>query len=173
MTVRIRAVILGPSSSGRGPANASPDQIIGELIIDGMVRRLRSSDACSGRSAAAQAPTPAASFYRLRSSSRRHCTRAISSTANACRTSQTGSSRADSGQGSRPRASLGLALARERQDDVAAALARPAQEAQRRSEPDSEQIDYLWRSASHWPQHRSVHEPQRHPQSLRHGAKPL
>jgi hypothetical protein len=83
VTVRIRAVILGPSSSGRGPANASPDQIIGELIIDGMVRRLRSSDACSGRSAAAQAPTPAASFYRLRSSPRRHCTRAISSTANA------------------------------------------------------------------------------------------
>src|ERR1700722_11212630 len=44
---------------------------------------LRSSDACSGRSAAAQAPTPAASFYRLRSSPRRHCARAINSTANA------------------------------------------------------------------------------------------
>jgi hypothetical protein len=62
---------------------------------------------------------------------------------------------------SRPRASLGLALARERQDDVAAALARPAQEAQRRSEPDSEQIDDLWRSALHWPQ--SAHERQRAP----------
>jgi hypothetical protein len=43
VTVRIRAVILGPSSSGRGPANGSPDQIIGELITDGMVRRLRAS----------------------------------------------------------------------------------------------------------------------------------
>jgi hypothetical protein len=43
VTVRIRAVILGPSSSGRGPANASPDQIIGEVIIDGVVRRLRAS----------------------------------------------------------------------------------------------------------------------------------
>ena len=43
MTLRIRAVIRGPSSSGRGPANAAPDQIIGEVIIDGMVRRLRAS----------------------------------------------------------------------------------------------------------------------------------
>jgi hypothetical protein len=43
VTVRIRVVILGPSSSGRGPANAPPDQIIWEVIIDGMVRRLRAS----------------------------------------------------------------------------------------------------------------------------------
>ena len=43
MTVRIRAVILGPSSSGLGPANASRDQIIGEVIIDGMARPLRAS----------------------------------------------------------------------------------------------------------------------------------
>ena len=43
MTVRIRAVILGPSSSGRGPANASPDQIIGEVIIDGGARPLRAT----------------------------------------------------------------------------------------------------------------------------------
>ena len=43
MTVRIRVVILGPSSSGRGPANAPPDQIIWEVIIDGMVRRLCAS----------------------------------------------------------------------------------------------------------------------------------
>ena len=43
MTVRIRAVILRPTSSGRGPANASPDQIIGEVIIDDMVRPLGAS----------------------------------------------------------------------------------------------------------------------------------
>ena len=43
MTVWIRAMIRGPSSGGLGPANASPDQIIGEVIIDGMVRRLRAS----------------------------------------------------------------------------------------------------------------------------------
>ena len=43
MTVRLRAVILGPSSSGLGPANASRDQIIGEVIIDGMARPLRAS----------------------------------------------------------------------------------------------------------------------------------
>ena len=36
-------MILGPSSSGLGPANASRDQIIGEVIIDGMVRPLRAS----------------------------------------------------------------------------------------------------------------------------------
>jgi hypothetical protein len=36
-------VILEPSSSGRGSANASPDQIIGEVIIDSMVRPLRAS----------------------------------------------------------------------------------------------------------------------------------
>jgi hypothetical protein len=33
VTVRIRAVILGPSTGGRGPANASPRQIVGEVII--------------------------------------------------------------------------------------------------------------------------------------------
>ena len=43
MTVRIRAVIRGPSSGGRGPANASRDRIIGEVIIDGMVRPLGAS----------------------------------------------------------------------------------------------------------------------------------
>ena len=34
MTLRIRVVIRGPSSGGWGPANASRDQIIGEVIID-------------------------------------------------------------------------------------------------------------------------------------------
>ena len=43
MTVRIRAVIRGPSSGGRGPANASPSQIVGEVIIDDMVRPLGAS----------------------------------------------------------------------------------------------------------------------------------
>ena len=43
VTVRIHTVILGPSSGGQGPANASPDQIIGEVIIDGMVRPLRAT----------------------------------------------------------------------------------------------------------------------------------
>jgi hypothetical protein len=43
VTVRIRAVIRGPSSGGRGPANPSPGQIVGEVIIDGMVRRLGAS----------------------------------------------------------------------------------------------------------------------------------
>ena len=43
MTVRIRAVIRGPSSGGRGPANASPDQIFGEMIIDGVARPLGAS----------------------------------------------------------------------------------------------------------------------------------
>ena len=43
MTARIRTVICGPSSGGRGPANASPDQIVGEVIIDGMVRPLGAS----------------------------------------------------------------------------------------------------------------------------------
>ena len=43
MTARIHTVILGPSSGGQGPANASPDQIIGEVIIDGMVRPLGAS----------------------------------------------------------------------------------------------------------------------------------
>jgi hypothetical protein len=57
----------------------------------------------------------------------------------------------DSGQaGKPPTGFLGLALDREPQADVAAVLARPAQEAQlvedRRSELDSEQIDDLWRS---------------------------
>ena len=59
MTVRIRAVIRGPSSGGRGLANVPPNQIVGEVIIDDMVRPLgaRSSDVCDGGSAAAQAPT--------------------------------------------------------------------------------------------------------------------
>jgi hypothetical protein len=43
VTVRIHTVILGPSNGGQGPANASPDQIIGEVIIDGMVRPLRAT----------------------------------------------------------------------------------------------------------------------------------
>ena len=43
MTVRIRAVIRGPSSGGRGPANTSCDQIIAQVIIDGMVRPLGAS----------------------------------------------------------------------------------------------------------------------------------
>ena len=43
MTVRIRAVIRGPSSGGRGPGNASPSQIVGEVIIDDMVRPLGAS----------------------------------------------------------------------------------------------------------------------------------
>ena len=43
MTVRIRAVIRGPSSGGRGPANASRDRIIGEVIIDGRARPLRAT----------------------------------------------------------------------------------------------------------------------------------
>ena len=43
MTARIRAVIRGPSSGGRGPANASPSQIVGEVIIDDMVRPLGAS----------------------------------------------------------------------------------------------------------------------------------
>ena len=33
----------GPSSGGRGPANASPNQIVGEVIIDDMVRPLGAS----------------------------------------------------------------------------------------------------------------------------------
>ena len=43
MTVRIRAVIRGPSSGGRGPASASPNQIVGEVIIEDMVRPLGAS----------------------------------------------------------------------------------------------------------------------------------
>ena len=43
MTVRIRAVIRGPSSGGLGPANTSRDQIIAQVIIDGMVRPLGAS----------------------------------------------------------------------------------------------------------------------------------
>jgi hypothetical protein len=43
VTVRVHTVILGPSSGGQGAANASPDQIIGEVIIDGMVRPLRAT----------------------------------------------------------------------------------------------------------------------------------
>jgi hypothetical protein len=43
VTVRIHTVILGPSSGGQGPANASPDQIIGEVIIDGGARPLRAT----------------------------------------------------------------------------------------------------------------------------------
>jgi hypothetical protein len=43
VTVRIHTVILGPSSGGQGPANASPDQIIGEVIIDGVARPLRAT----------------------------------------------------------------------------------------------------------------------------------
>ena len=38
VTVRIHAVILGPSSGGQGPNKASPDQITGEVIIDGVAR---------------------------------------------------------------------------------------------------------------------------------------
>jgi hypothetical protein len=43
VTVRIRAMIRGPSSGGRGPANASRDQIIREVIVDSMVRPLGAS----------------------------------------------------------------------------------------------------------------------------------
>jgi hypothetical protein len=43
VTVRILALIRGPSSGGWGPANPSRDQIIGEVIIDGMVRPLGAS----------------------------------------------------------------------------------------------------------------------------------
>jgi hypothetical protein len=43
VTVRIRAVIGGPSSGGRGPASASPNQIVGEVIIEDMVRPLGAS----------------------------------------------------------------------------------------------------------------------------------
>jgi hypothetical protein len=43
VTVRIGAVICGPSSGGRGPANKSRDQIIAQVIIDGMVRPLGAS----------------------------------------------------------------------------------------------------------------------------------
>ena len=40
VTVRTHTVILGPSSGGQGPNNTSPDQIIGEVIIDGVARPL-------------------------------------------------------------------------------------------------------------------------------------
>ena len=43
VTVRIHAVILGPSSGGQGPNNTSLDQIIGEVIIDGVARPLRAT----------------------------------------------------------------------------------------------------------------------------------
>ena len=43
VTVRIHAVILGPSSGGQGPNNTSRDQIIGEVIIDGVARPLRAT----------------------------------------------------------------------------------------------------------------------------------
>ena len=43
MTVRIRTVIRGPSSGGRGRANAPPNQIVGEVIIDDMERPLGDS----------------------------------------------------------------------------------------------------------------------------------
>ena len=44
MTVRIRAVIRGPSSGGRGPASASPNQIVGEVIIEDMGAAARRFD---------------------------------------------------------------------------------------------------------------------------------
>ena len=43
MTVRIRAVILGPSSGGQGPLGSSPDQILGEVIVGGVARPLRAT----------------------------------------------------------------------------------------------------------------------------------
>jgi hypothetical protein len=43
VTVRIHTVILGPSSGGQGPNKASPDQITGEVIIDGVARPLRAT----------------------------------------------------------------------------------------------------------------------------------
>ena len=103
MTVRIRAVILGPSSGGRGPANASPDQIIGEVIIDDMVRPLGASIFRRVRRGQRRGAGthPAASFYRLRPSSRRHRTRAMSSTANAGVLLKQARRERDSGRGSR------------------------------------------------------------------------
>jgi hypothetical protein len=41
--VRIDTVILGPSSGGQGPHGASPDQILGEVIVGGVARPLRAS----------------------------------------------------------------------------------------------------------------------------------
>jgi predicted NBD/HSP70 family sugar kinase len=40
---RIDSVILGPSSGGQGPLGASPDQILGEVIVGGVARPLRAS----------------------------------------------------------------------------------------------------------------------------------
>ncbi len=42
VTVRIHAVILGPSSGGRRPTTQSPNQMIGEVIINGVARSLSS-----------------------------------------------------------------------------------------------------------------------------------
>jgi hypothetical protein len=41
--VQIDYVILGPSSGGALPAGASPDQMIGAVIVDGAARPLRAS----------------------------------------------------------------------------------------------------------------------------------
>jgi hypothetical protein len=43
VTVRIDTVILGPSSGGQGAGGSSPDQILGEVIVGGVVRPLRAS----------------------------------------------------------------------------------------------------------------------------------
>jgi hypothetical protein len=43
VTVRIHAVILGPSSGGRRPTTQSPNQMIGEVIINGVARPLHST----------------------------------------------------------------------------------------------------------------------------------
>jgi hypothetical protein len=43
VTVRIDTVILGPSSGGPGAGGASPDQILGEVIVGGVARPLRAS----------------------------------------------------------------------------------------------------------------------------------
>jgi hypothetical protein len=41
ITVQVKYLILGPSTGGGGPANSSPDQIVGDMIVGGVAREVR------------------------------------------------------------------------------------------------------------------------------------
>ena len=43
VTLRVDYVLLGPSSGGAGPAGASPDQMIGDVIVNGVAHPLRAT----------------------------------------------------------------------------------------------------------------------------------
>jgi len=43
VTIRVDYVMLGPSQGGVGPAGSSPDQMIGDVVVNGVSRPLRAT----------------------------------------------------------------------------------------------------------------------------------